>query len=183
MADRDQGTGASHLGTGPTEGVALGLDVGERRIGVAKGDPTGLLASPLTTVLRTRDADAVQVIAALAAELGARTLVVGLPLGPAGEVTQQAQRIQAFGRKLRSVPGTRVVFWDERFTTQEAEESLRAVRARPGAPTARRREAERRRIDAAAAAVILQDFLDHQRSAGTPTAAAISDPPTTPPER
>lgn len=144
-------------------GVVLALDVGERRIGVAKSDPSGLLASPLTTVLRASDRDAVQAIAALVDEHGAGTLVVGVPLGAEGELTDQARRVQAFGRKLRSVPGVRVVFWDERFSTQEAQESLRAGRPRGprrGAPSAHRREAERRRIDAAAAAVILQSYLD-----------------------
>ena len=139
---------------------------------MAKADPTGYLASPLTTILRGSDRVAVDAIAALAREYGSRLVVVGVPLGPQGELTDQAERIRAFGRKLRSVPGARVVFWDERFTTQEAEESLRAVRPRRGAPTAHRREAERRRIDAAAAAVILQNYLDHQRSASAPPAAA-----------
>jgi putative holliday junction resolvase len=144
--------------------VALGLDVGERRIGVAKGDPTGLLAAPLTTVIRTSDKEAVDAIAALAVEHGAEWLVVGVPLDAEGQHSEQSRRIQAFGRKLRAVPGTRVVFWDERFTTETAEESLRASGPRRrGAPTARQREADRRRLDAAAAAVILQDYLDHAR--------------------
>ncbi|HEU5316469.1 MAG TPA: Holliday junction resolvase RuvX [Chloroflexota bacterium] len=141
-------------------GVVLGLDVGERRIGVAKSDPSGVLASPLTTLLRVSDRDAVAAIGALAAEHGAMTLVVGVPLGPEGEVTDQARRVRALGRKLRSLPGARVVFWDERSSTQEAQESLRAGRPRRGAPSARRREAIRREIDAAAAAVILQSYLD-----------------------
>jgi putative holliday junction resolvase len=138
--------------------------VGERRIGVARSDPTGLLATPVTTVLRPSDREAVAAIAQLAAESGATLLVVGLPLGAEGEVTDQARRIQAFGRKLRAVPGTRVVFWDERFTTETAHDALVGGRApRRGQPTARQREADRRRLDAAAAAVILQDYLDHRR--------------------
>ena len=154
--------------------VALGLDVGARRVGVAKSDETGLLASPLTTILRETDRQAVEAIAALAQEHGATQLVVGLPLGAAGEMTDQAARVAAFGRKLRAVRGSRVVFWDERYTTETAEASLRVDRPRRGAPTARRREAERRRIDAAAAAVILQDYLDHQRSADAPQ---LPEPP------
>jgi len=143
--------------------IVLGLDVGERRIGVAKSDATGLLASPVTTVLRRSDHQAIDEIGALAREYEAGLLVVGVPLSAAGEVTEQVMRIQAFGRKLRVVPKTRVVFWDERFTTEVAQKALRAVRPRRGAPTAHRREAERRRVDAAAAAVILQDFLDQLR--------------------
>ena len=161
--------------------IALGLDVGERRIGVAKGDETGRLASPLTTVIRESDRDAVEAIGTLAGEHGASLLVMGLPLGSGGEETEQSRRIRAFGRKLRAVPQTRVVFWDERFTTETAEEALRSVRPRRGAPSAHRREAERRRIDAAAAAVILQDYLDHQ--AGLDARSPLttdSDPEITP---
>lgn len=145
--------------------VALGLDVGERRIGVAKCDPTGLLASPLTAVLRTSDSEAVEEIGRLADQFEAELLVVGLPLGSEGQITDQAQRIQAFGRKLRVIRRARVVFWDERFTTETAQDALHAGGPRRReAPTARQREAGRRRLDAAAAAVILQDYLDHART-------------------
>jgi putative Holliday junction resolvase len=145
--------------------VALGLDVGERRIGVARGDAWGLLATPLTTVLRTSDRAAVAAIARLAAESGATVLVVGMPYGEAGELTPQARRVTAFSHKLSALPGVSVVFWSERFSTAEAGDRLRASGARRGpAPSARRREADRRREDAAAAAVILQEFLDQQAS-------------------
>ena len=163
--------------------TALGLDVGERRIGVAKSDPTGQLASPLSTVIRETDRQAVDAIATLARQHGVSTLVIGLPLGANGEETDQSRRIRAFSRKLRTVPQTRVVFSDERFTTETAEEALRSVRPRRGAPSERRREAERRRVDAAAAAVILQDYLDHQRGPNTPDRSTLqsdSDPEQTP---
>jgi putative Holliday junction resolvase len=153
--------------------IALGLDVGERRIGVARSDETGLLASPLTAVIRRSDQEAVEAIAALTQQQRAELLVVGLPLGSDGQATEQSQRVAAFGRKLRSVPGSRVVFWDERFTTQAAEEALRVARRRRGTPSAHRREAERRRVDAAAAAVILQDYLDHQRSGDASPASEL----------
>jgi putative Holliday junction resolvase len=159
--------------------VALGLDVGERRIGVARSDGWGLLATPATTVLRRSDREAVAAIGRLAEEAGATTLVVGLPLGEGGEMTAQAQRVAAFGAKLRALPGVEVVFWDERFSTVEAGDRLRASAAggavaAPGEtqparrsgrrpePGPWRREAARRRVDAAAAAVILQEFLDQQ---------------------
>jgi putative Holliday junction resolvase len=152
--------------------VALGLDVGDRRIGVARSDPWGLLATPVTAVLRTSDRDAVAAIGRLAAAEGASLLVVGLPLGADGSLTAQAERVTAFGRKLQALAGIRVVFWDERHSTAEAGRRLR--RAVPGQddgagrkgggppPSARAREAARRREDAAAAAVILQDYLDQQ---------------------
>ena len=155
-------------GAGPpdTPVVAMGLDVGERRIGVAGADPTGTLASPVGTVIRSSDRAAVEAIGRLAAERGAGVLVVGLPLTAQGEATEQARRIQAFARKLRAIPRIRVVFWNEQHSTATATEHLLASRGagRRRAPSAHRREAERRRLDAAAAAVILQDYLDHQRT-------------------
>jgi putative Holliday junction resolvase len=147
--------------------VALGLDVGERRIGVAASDATGLLASPLTTIIRTSDTEAMQEIGRLAAERAADVLVVGLPLDGEGAMTAQAQRIHAFGRKLRALPGLRVVFWDETLSTATATGYLaEGGRGQAQARSARQREAARRRLDAAAAAVILQEYLDQQRAAG-----------------
>jgi putative Holliday junction resolvase len=147
--------------------VALGLDVGERRIGVAASDATGLLASPLTTIIRSSDPAAVQEIGRLAAEHDAEVLVVGLPLNREGALTPQAQRIHAFGRKLRALPGLRVIFWDETLSTATAAGYLAEGGIGEGqARSARRREAARRRLDAAAAAVILQEYLDQQRAAG-----------------
>ena len=107
--------------------VALGLDVGERRIGVAASDSTGLLASPLTTIVRSSDRQAVQAIGRLADERRAEVLVVGLPLDREGATTAQAQRIHAFGRKLRALPGVRVVFWDESLSTATAADYLAQV--------------------------------------------------------
>jgi putative Holliday junction resolvase len=143
----------------------MGLDVGERRIGVALGDPSATLASPLTTVIRSSDRAAVEAIGRLAAEHGVEVLVVGLPLDAAGQAAAQARRVEAFARRLRAVPDVRVVFWDERFSTRTASESLLVAGTRGGpARSARQREAQRRRLDAAAAAVILQDYLDQQRT-------------------
>ena len=152
--------------------VVLALDVGERRIGVARSDGWGLLATPLTTVMRASNRDALAAIGALMEREGAAVLVVGLPLGDAGEPTAQSERVATFGRKLRALPGIEVVFWNERHSTAVAGERLREGRSRGDAaghagyrptPSRWRREASRRQEDAAAAAVILQDFLDQQR--------------------
>jgi putative Holliday junction resolvase len=166
--------------------VALGIDVGERRIGVARSDGWGLLATPLTTVLRTSDHAAVGDIARLAGEAGASLLVVGLPLDERGEMTAQAHRSVAFARKLQTLPDVQVLFWNERHSSAEAARRLRATaspaapgetdvsqarRGRRPPPSRRRREEQRRQEDAAAAAVILQEFLDQQRQPGNQTAA------------
>lgn len=147
-------------------GVALGLDVGERRIGVAVGDPSGLLASPRETIMRTADKRAVEAIQQLVQEHAAEVLVVGLPLTAEGAASAQSDRIASFARKLRAIQGVRVVFWDERYSTSMAEAALRSSSSGPRrVRSARQREARRRRLDAAAAAVILQDYLDHVRAA------------------
>ncbi len=149
-------------------GVALGLDVGERRIGVALSDALGILATPLTTIVRASDQAAIEAIARLAAQHGAEVVVVGLPLGAEGQLTAQAQRNRAFARRLQAhlqatsaARAARVVCSDERLSTVTADTRLAEAsggRRRPR--SARQREAARRRLDAAAAAVILQEYLD-----------------------
>jgi putative Holliday junction resolvase len=160
--------------------ATLGLDVGERRIGVALGDPTGLLASPLTAIARRDDRSAIEAIQRLAIEHGVNTIVVGLPLAGSGALSAQALRVRAFGRKLRAIPGVQVVFWDERYSTAEAAARLAEVRrSGRGGQSPRRREAARRRLDAAAAAVMLQDYLDQQRarrSCVSPSSSSCSWP-------
>jgi putative Holliday junction resolvase len=146
--------------------VALGLDVGGRRIGVAIGDPTGTLATPLTTLTRHSDQTAISAIRQLVEVHGAEVIVVGLPLTEEGQTSDQSARMAAFGRKLRAIRNARVVFWDERHSTATASQRLSAGKTKRGAPPigAHRREAQRRHLDAAAAAVILQDYLDEQQA-------------------
>jgi|SRR5581483_10926905 putative Holliday junction resolvase len=149
-------------------GVALGLDVGERRIGVALSDALGILATPLTTIVRTSDRAAIEAIAELAARHGAEVIVVGLPLSAEGQLTAQARRNRAFARRLearlRATSGARVVCSDERLSTATATARLlEAAGGRWRPRSAWEREAARRRLDAAAAAVILQEYLDQHQ--------------------
>ncbi len=142
----------------------LGLDVGERRIGVAISDPNGQVAVPLRTLqARTQEA-AVREIAALVAEEGVEAVVVGLPLRLDGGVGEQAESVQQFVRLLLPAVNVPVTLWDERLSTVQAEQLLRREsRSRPGGRRApRKNEAEK---DALAAAIILQGYLD-SRPAG-----------------
>lgn len=136
----------------------VGLDVGERRIGVAISDATCTLARPLA-VLRTSglDGDALTVAAAEIGRLagddeGLASVVVGLPRRLDGAANQMTPRIQLFATRLQDRTSLPVVLQDERLSSHEAETRL-AVRERSW----RRRKA---RLDAAAAAIILQDYLD-----------------------
>lgn len=136
---------------------ALGLDVGNKRIGVAVSDPTGLLASAERVIRRRSLAKDIAALAALVEELGVETIVVGLPLHLDGRAGEQAESVQRFVERLRAHVRVPIVFWDERLSTRGAQALL--IEAGMGAA---QRAA---RIDAAAAAVILQSYLDYQRQA------------------
>ena len=137
---------------------ALGIDYGERRIGLAVSDGSGTLARPLRVVsprgsLRERAAAvAVEVAGAAAEPDGLGMVVVGVPRALNGMPHDQTARVLAFVEALRAATSLPVALQDERLTSVEAEQRL-AVRERDW----RKRKAK---LDAAAAAVILQDYLD-----------------------
>ncbi len=141
-------------------GRILAVDYGEKRIGLAVSDPTGVIATPLPTL--TRRAGKRPPIANLvrtAAEYGVEHIVVGLPLTLAGDESDWTAEVRAFAEKLGARAGLPVSFIDERMTSVRAERAVRSL----GLP---RRERERKeRVDAAAAILILQAFLDARRSA------------------
>jgi putative Holliday junction resolvase len=134
---------------------ALGVDVGERRIGLAVSDPTGTIASPLDTVTRRRGKRPPwRAMEETARRHDVGQLVVGLPLDLEGEENEWCAEVRVlgdeFGRRL-DVP---VDYVDERMTSVRAERAVRSV----GLPRSRREE--KGRVDAAAAALILQSWLD-----------------------
>jgi putative Holliday junction resolvase len=138
---------------------AMGLDVGERRVGVAVADELGTIASPVTAVLR-RDGD-LEEIRDLASARGVGELIVGLPVGLSGREGPQAASVRAFADALQAMVGSEmpIIFWDERLTTAVAERSLRERGGRRKGRQERRGE-----VDAMAAAVILQGYLDARRA-------------------
>ena len=133
----------------------LGLDIGQRRIGVAVSDSLGITAQPVGVVQRTTPADDVATLSRLATEHGVSVIVVGLPLTLQGTHGPQAQRVEAFARRLETAAGLPIEYVDERFTTAEGQRTLRAagVSARKQKPV----------IDRVAAQLILQQYLDKQR--------------------
>jgi putative Holliday junction resolvase len=137
----------------------LGLDVGERRIGLAISDPEGRIALPIGTHQRSGGDDATQ-IAALASREAAERIVVGLPLSMDGSRGAQAEVAEDFAERLRGRTATEVVLWDERLSSREADHHLRAGNLRGKAAKAQR--------DTIAATIILQSFLDSRRGAGPP---------------
>jgi putative Holliday junction resolvase len=135
----------------------LGLDVGDRRIGVAVSDPTGLLATPIEIYSRRGGVDDVDHIVALRDELEAQRVVVGLPKNMNGTEGPQAEKTREFAEALAAA-GMPVILWDERLSTVEA---TRRMDERRG-----RRRKGPSRVDAEAAAVILETYLDHIRNKG-----------------
>lgn len=137
-------------------GRLLALDVGERRVGVAVSDPTGWLARPLTIVHCRSKREDLAAIARLVEEQGVTAVVVGYPLNMDGSVGPQARRVARYAAALERVLPVPVMLWDERLSSEEAADRLRAA--------AGGRRKRRRHLDDAAAAVILQDYLDAQES-------------------
>ncbi len=140
----------------------LGIDLGEKRIGVAVADDDGA-AVPLTTLRRARDAagDA-DAILRLAARHDAAELVVGLPLEASGEAGPQANVTLAWVESVSPLVRLPVTLRDERLSSHLAEQRLGPMkRGRSGGPpTASQRDAYRARVDREAATIILQDELD-----------------------
>lgn len=136
----------------------VGVDFGERRIGIALSDPTGTLASPLDTLTRRRGKRPPwKALEALLAGYRVERVVMGLPLGLDGEETDWCREIREAGDALGRRLGVPVEYVDERFTSVRAERAVRGI----GLP---RGEAEKKeRVDAAAAALILQRWLDGER--------------------
>ena len=154
--------GADGFRLGRTDGVGriLGLDVGERRIGVAISDPEGRLAVPLRILERRDEAADMEAIVDLARSEGVDALVVGYPISLSGEAGPQARRVQAFARQLADVSGLPTELRDERLTTVQAERAPGPTRAARGRRGARRRAP----ADDLAATIILQSYLDRRRS-------------------
>ena len=124
---------------------ALALDYGSARCGVAVSDPSGTLATPLEPILRPGTKVGLRQIAALAHELGAERIVVGLPVSLSGGDSAQTQETRRFADRLEAVTRLPIELYDERFTTSLAE--------RAGGTSS---------LDSRAAAVLLDEWLNVQ---------------------
>ena len=131
----------------------MGLDLGERRIGVALSDPEQSLAGGLTVLHRTTLDRDLAAIGDLIKRHEVRAVVLGLPRRLDGSLGPQAFRTLAFGDELRRRLGIVVIPWDERLTTVEAEQAM--IEAGVS------RKKRKGKLDQVAAALILQSYLDH----------------------
>jgi putative Holliday junction resolvase len=133
----------------------LGIDLGERRVGLAVSDPTGSIAQPLPT-LRRRAGKRMPLttLQTLAEQYDVQGIVMGLPLAPSGHDTNWTRTVREAANKLEVRSGRPVYLVDERYTSKAAERAVRGL----GLPKKKREE--KGRVDAAAAVLILQSWLD-----------------------
>ena len=140
--------------TKPTLPRILGLDVGDRRVGVAVSDELGITAQPVLTLTRKNRRHDMGSLSRLVRRYACAQVVVGNPLYMSGDVSPQALKAQALAQALQQETGVEVVLWDERLSTTEAHRHLDAA----GHGGNRRGV-----IDQVAAVLILQSFLDSRR--------------------
>lgn len=147
-------------------GRILGIDMGERRIGVAISAPGGLLAVPLRIIECQGDEIDARAITEIAREEGVDTLVVGHPRSLDGTIGPQARRVEAFARRLAETSELPLELWDERLSSKQAE------RPPPHSGRRRKRGPRKRRAprDDAAAAIILESYLRRHRADGSSVA-------------
>jgi putative Holliday junction resolvase len=134
----------------------LGLDIGEKRVGVAVSDPSGRVSTPLKVLDASSLAGDAVPLRRLVEDYDARELVVGLPLTLAGDEGRQAAIVRAEATRLADAVGLPLVMWDERMSSSAA--------ARAMAETGQDSRARRGRVDMVAASLLLQAYLDSRHS-------------------
>jgi putative Holliday junction resolvase len=135
----------------------MGIDHGEKRVGVALSDEDSLIAQPHDTLARRDPSTLLAAVAELARDNEVGEIVVGLPLGLDGREGASARRARRFSERLGELTGLPIVLWDERMTTVAAQRAL-------GEAGVRARE-QKTMIDRVAAALMLQSYLDAKRGA------------------
>ena len=144
-------------------GVRLGIDVGTVRIGVARSDLHGMLATPVETVPRG-DGDLARLVA-IAGELDATEIIVGLPLALSGRRTASTEDAVGFAERLNAVVEVPVRLVDERLSTVSAQAAVRT--------SGKSSKQTRSVIDQVAAVIILQHALDFERSSAQPPGVVV----------
>jgi putative Holliday junction resolvase len=149
-------------------GVRIGIDIGTVRIGVARSDRDGFLATPIETIERTSESS-IERIAELISELEALEVIVGLPLSLSGSRTASTEDALSVAREVASVTSASVRLVDERLTTVSAHSALRSA--------GKKQKQTRNVIDQVAAVMILQHALDSERSSGKAPGKDLSEFP------
>ena len=132
----------------------LGVDYGERRIGLALSDPFGIIAKPLTVIDRKKTPDYLSAILETAKEKDVNKIVVGVPFTLKGEHSKQTDIVKNFIDELFTLGKIQIIPIDERLSSIAAKRSLQLQGVKTGH--------EKGRVDETAAAIILQEYLDSQ---------------------
>jgi putative Holliday junction resolvase len=138
----------------PGKGRILALDLGKKRIGLALSDPLGLTAQGLPTLQRVNIRTDLEALDRLAGEHDVQLILLGLPLHMSGDEGRQAGYTREFAARLAERTGREVRFWDERWTTVEAQRVLKSS----GISIEKRAKA----IDQLAAQILLESFLERE---------------------
>lgn len=138
------------------DGRIMGLDIGDKTIGVAVSDIMGLTAQGVTTIKRIGKKKDIEAIKKIIEEKQVNKIVSGLPKNMNGTVGPQGEKVQKFCELLKEETNLPIEFWDERLSTVAAERSLIEGNVR--------RENRKKVIDMLAAVIILQGYLDLQRN-------------------
>jgi putative holliday junction resolvase len=149
---------ASTFPTHSSGGRIAGIDFGTVRIGIAVSDPDGIIASPLENYTRRGKEQDAQRFRRLAAEERVTLFVVGLPVHLDGRESEKSVEARHFGQWLSEVTGVTVEFFDERFTSHEAEQYLL------GAEMTKKRR--KKRLDMLAAQIMLSAYLESRGRSG-----------------
>lgn len=130
----------------------LGLDVGQKTVGVAISDPLGFTAQGITTIRRTKKSEDIEVVKRICDEYSVETIVIGLPKNMDGSIGFAGEKIQEFSELLKEVVDLEIVFWDERLTTVAAHRAMLEADLSRGK--------RKKIVDKVAATYILQGYLD-----------------------
>ena len=159
MADVDSGAARA--------GRVLALDFGKKRIGLAVSDELGLTAQGLDTLHRTRVRDDIEALASLVNQYSVSQVLIGMPLHMSGDESRQSAHTREFAERLQRRTGLTVEYWDERWTSVQAERMLRDSGVRWTARTAPWIESP--------AVILLESYLDSLRYADAERASEESD--------
>lgn len=157
MADSSEPAAATPF---PAKGRLLGIDYGTKRVGLALSNFEQTIATPLETYLRRDERQDVRFLQKTAADNSIKGLVVGLPVHMSGDEGEKAREARAYAGWAATTTQLPIAFCDERYTTAQADEYLRAAELSPKQRRARR--------DMLAAQILLQSFLDGPRDGSAP---------------
>lgn len=150
-------------------GRVLGIDYGERRVGLAISDPTGRIAHGLDTINATSPDDVLDAIGLVVATFDVRKIIVGLPVNMDGTMGEMAARVIEFARVLSDRTDAQVITWDERLTSLAAQRAIIEM-----GQSLKRRKKD---IDRISATIILQGYLDSVRQVHASTGPATEEHP------